>query len=237
MKSIVAVFVMILTGLGTYVSNAALVTFDFAGTSPGLNSPWNTGTVIDPNASTTGFSLGGGINGASANNRFNANSWSTGTTVAGALADEAYFGFVLTVGSGYIANLDGASVDFSLQTSWTGAVGNGPKNYALFSSIDGFASGSELMNDTVAGTSPILTYTFNATSFDNLTGDIEFRVYGWNAVTGAGTMSANTFAVDGEILLAPVPEPAEWGLIAAVGLLGICGQHAWRMRRRTASQS
>ena len=228
---------MILTGLGAYVSNAALATFNFTGTNPGQNSPWNTGTVMDPNASTIGFSLGAGIGGAAANNRFNANSWSTGATVAGAVADEAYFGFVLTVDTGYIANLDGASVDFILLTSWTGASGNGPKNYALFSSIDGFASGSELMNDTVAGTSPTLTYTFNGTSYDNLTGDIEFRVYGWNAVTGAGTMSANTFAVGGEILLAPVPEPAEWGLIAAVGLLGICGQHAWRVRRRALDPS
>ena len=32
--------------------------------------------------------------------------------------------------------------------------------------------------------------------------------------------------------IVPVPEPAEWGLICAVGLLGVCGLHTWRERRR-----
>jgi hypothetical protein len=34
----------------------------------------------------------------------------------------------------------------------------------------------------------------------------------------------------------PIPEPAEWGLLCAVGLLGVCGLHAWRERRRASRQ-
>lgn len=33
-----------------------------------------------------------------------------------------------------------------------------------------------------------------------------------------------------------VPEPAEWGLICAVGLLGVCGLRTWRERRRASRQ-
>jgi hypothetical protein len=219
--------ILVLMAAGACAGRAAIVTFDFS-TALGYNSTWNTGTTIDPNATTTGFTDGAGVYATSGAGRFNANYWNTGSTVASAISGNDYFGFTINIAPAFAANLNGAKVTFTLQSSWTGSSGNGPKNYALFSSIGGFVSGDELQSGTIAGTQS-LTYTFASSGFDNETGDIEFRVYGWNAVAASGTMSANAFSVDGTINA--VPEPAAWGAMAGAGLLVLCGRRIWRQQR------
>jgi hypothetical protein len=221
-------FILVLMAAGACSGRAGIVTFDFS-TATGQNSTWNTGTTIDPHATTTGFADGSGVNATSGSARFNANYWNTGSTLAGAIGGNDYFGFVVTIDPGYAANLNGATVTFTLQSSWTGTSGNGPKNYALLSSIGGFTSGSELKSGTIAGTQSF-NYTFASSGFDDETGNIEFRVYGWNAVNGSGTMSANnTFSLGGTIN--SVPEFPAGGAIAAAGLLALCGLRVWRQRR------
>jgi len=218
--------ILVLVAAGACSGRAGIVTFDFSG-AIGANPSWNTGTAIDPHATTTGFTDGSGVYAASGAARFNANYWNTGSTLAGAIAGNDYFGFVVTINPGYTADLNGATVTFTLQSSWTGTSGSGPKNYALFSSIGGFTSGCELKSGTIAGTQSF-TYTFASSGFDNEAGNLEFRVYGWNAATASGTMSANnTFSLGGTIMDA-VPEPAAVGAIAAAGLMALCGWRGWR---------
>src|SRR5204863_9022918 len=93
-----------------------------------------------------------------------------------------YFGFVLTINPGFAANLNTAAITFTLQSSWNGTTGTGPKNYALFSSIAGFTAGNELQSGTITSTEAF-TFTFSSSGFDSLTGNLEFRVYGWNAAS------------------------------------------------------
>lgn len=83
--------------------SAALMTFNFSGTSRGLNSPWNTGTSIDTKATTpsSGFELGSGLAGNTANNWFKARSWSSGNTLASALSGNDCFGFSIMPRAGY----------------------------------------------------------------------------------------------------------------------------------------
>jgi len=221
--------IVLLLMIGVFSAQSAIITFNFNGTNPGQNSPWNTGTTIDPDASDgNGFALGGGTTGTAANNRFDATHWGTSTESA-ALTGNNYFGFVLTIGSDYAANLDNAQITFTLQSSYTGSSGTGPQDYALFSSSDGFTVGNELQSGTIANTEN-LTYTFASSGLENETGNIEFRAYGWGATSTAGTMSINAFSLGGTI--SAVPEPATWGAISAFGLLGICGLREWRQRKQ-----
>src|SRR5882724_93144 len=228
MNSILALICLV---LGVLEAEAALATFKFTVTNPGQNSPWNTGTTTDPNASTTGFTLGPGVLGNTGNNRFNANSWSIGTTLASALSGNDYFGFVLSVNSGFAADLNNAVINLTLQTSWTGTTGTGPKNYAVFSSIGGFTEGNELQQGTVAGIQSF-TPTFGSSGNDNATGNIEFRIYGWNATSTVGTMSDNALSLGGTI--AAVPEPVNVALgVFGIGFVGVAGGR-WLLKRRLA---
>ena len=154
---------------------ASLVTFNFAGTDPGQHAPWNTGTAIGPNATTPGFALGTGLSGVGGVNRFNASAWNEGFTDSSAISGGDYFGFTITIAPGYAANFNGSQITLTLQSSWNGSTGTGPGNYALFSSIGGFASGDELQSGAIAGTQSF-TFNFGSSGFDYETGGIEFRV-------------------------------------------------------------
>lgn len=57
----------------------------------------------------------------------------------------------------------------------------------------------------------------------------------WTGDDIGGSGSRDEFALD-DISLTAIPEPAEWGLLSAVGLLGICGLHAWRDARKRRLQ-
>jgi hypothetical protein len=205
---------------------ASIVTFNFNGSDPGKNSPWNTGTTIDPNVTTTGFTLGG-VSDHAGDNRFNATKWSTGTTLASAITGNDYFGFILTPVDGYVLDLDSAAITFTLEVS-----GTGPHAYALMSSLDGFGDGEELQNGTfLAGAqTDNFSYTFAASGFDDISSPIEFRIYGYDASSGPGTMSVNAFSLGGTVVPAPVPEPAKTGIISAMSLLAILGLDFWRRR-------
>jgi hypothetical protein len=222
-----------------YPAQSAIITFNFTGTNPGQNGPWNTGTTIDSNATDgNGFALGTGITGSTANNRFNAANWTGFNPLGTAEGNGDYFGFTITPSSGYSLNLDSAVATFSLQVSSTG-----PHSYSLVEVIGGgslidlqdgtFSSGAQTNNG--------LTYAFASTGNDNITSGVEFRIYGYNASnTGSGTMSANAFSLTGSVVpvqeSSAVPEPAECGLVSALALLGICGVSIWR-NHRTAKRA
>lgn len=183
---------------------SALIAFDFTGTNPGQHRPWNTGTVIDPNASTAGFNFVA-LSGETGNNRFNASGWATsvGGGPNSGILNNTYFGFVIAPASGYDFDLNSAAISFTLQMGV-----NGPPNYSLMSSIGGFTTGSPRLQDgALSGTDPIpFTFTFPSSGFNDIAAPVEFRIYGYNAATAGGAMSVNALSLDGAVT--PVPEPS-----------------------------
>jgi hypothetical protein len=206
------------------VCQGVLVTFDFSGASY-VNSSWSTGTTTDSHATASAFADGAGITAASGSGRLNASAWTQTGGLGTAEGNNDYFGFTITPNSGYGINLNLAVVTFTLQVS-----PSGPHSYSL---VDKIGSGglADLQDGTFTSGAQTtsFSYTFGSSGNDNITSGVEFQIYGYDATAGAGTMSANAFSLGGTI--SAVPEPAEWGAISALGLMGICGLREWRQRR------
>jgi hypothetical protein len=73
--------------------------------------------------------------------------------------------------------------------------------------------------DIWAGTTLIFDDKAATTTSQTLT-DLKFAF-----TAGSGSITMDNFSIEA------VPEPAEWGAISALGLMGICGLREWRQRR------
>lgn len=151
------------------------------GTNPGLTSPYTTGDVRDANIAVSGITRGAGLTGNVANNRYNANGWSTG-----GMAGTDYFEFTLTPNAGY-------RIDFSSFVYTGQASGTGPTIFGLFASTNGFAT--PIGTATAAGA----TISLTAAVFQNRTVATTFRLYAWAATGAAGTFSVNDFTFNGSV--------------------------------------
>jgi hypothetical protein len=82
------------------------------------------------------------------------------------------------------------------------------------------------------------TFTVDLSSLTGLNNDssVVFRLFDDSTTSESGGFVGSTgashidnFIVNGDMI--PVPEPAAWGAISGLGLLGICGLRTWRERR------
>ncbi|PWU03173.1 MAG: hypothetical protein C5B52_03985 [Bacteroidetes bacterium] len=166
--------------------------FALSGKSQVVVGNWTFNNVLTgtPGANNTvsSASLGSAIVSSAYNGGtvfFGEDGWPTG-----GIDPNAYLQFTLTPNSGYGLNL--SSIDFNIRRSTTGTPpGSGPQNWALRSSIDGYAS-----NITTAvltqSTTPTVTVTLGA-PFNMLTSAITFRLYGYNSATTSGGLNRFVF--------------------------------------------
>jgi hypothetical protein len=149
------------------------------GTNPNTSNPYTTGQTVNPNITVSGIGRGAGAIGSGANDRYNANSWNTA-----AIDLTAYFEFTLTPNATFCLNF--TNFIYTGQASATGAT-----SFAFRSNLDGFTTNIGTPN--AAGT----TINLSSASFQNLTGPITFRLYGWGASAAGGTFSINSFEFNG----------------------------------------
>jgi autotransporter-associated beta strand protein len=167
------------TSCATLNTPVTIWTNPITGTNPGLSNPYTTGDVVVSNLTVSGISLTGAV-GTAANNRYNANTWSTG-----AIDLAKYFQFTLTPDVGY-------EIDFN-SFVYTGQVSSGTPTLEMRSSLDGYTA--SIGSPSVAGTTVSLT----AGAYQNITSAITFRVYVYN-IAGAGTTySINDFSFTGNV--------------------------------------
>jgi len=203
--------------LGAAASAATVASYNLAGL-PGSGTPPASAT---PTTATgiTGLDLvrGAGINAAVLANGFSADNWNTfAGSVSTAIADNEYFQFGFSVDSNYTASL--TTMDFSLRRSAT----DGPMNYELQASADGFATPGTTVatfmylgrnSGTAPGTltpfqwmttdtpgqgngNPISPIDLTATPLlQNIAGGttITFRLFAWG--NGGGAALSNTVAL------------------------------------------
>lgn len=160
------------------------------GTDSHLSNPYTAGQSVNSNLTVSGIGRGTGISGSGANNRYNASGWNTTAT----LDSNDYFYFTLTPNGGYKINF--ANFQFTLQSS-----GSGPTQFALRSSLDNYAS--NISATIIASGDPGSSNTIPliAAPFQGITTAITFRLYGYAAGTGGGTLSVNNFTFTGAIAL------------------------------------
>jgi hypothetical protein len=159
---------------------------------------------------------------------------------AGAVSAGTYFAFTVTPTAGNTMTLTGISFD----SARGGAAV--PRSWYAFSSVKGFANGSDIASaieasqrpafshydetSTVGGTAPLATGSLNLAadpSYANLTSPVTFRFY--VSAPGAGqSIDFDNVSING-ITTATSPEPATLGM-AAIG--GLC----LLARRRRASR-
>ncbi len=156
--------------------------------------------------------LGSGVNPSSAMDQYGFKIAKTNQTVslASAIALNHYIEFSLTVASGYVLNLQ--------QITMKGeATSTGCSNVVLMCSIDGFIAGQEIASaSSVTNTGGFDTdasgfggpIDLSAARYQNLTGTVTFRLYGWNSTSGSGVtylrnLAGNDLVVSGEVVAMP----------------------------------
>lgn len=129
-------------------------------------------------------------------------------SLAGAVDSGHYLEITLVIEDGHFLNLD--SLEMKGQSSATGC-----SNLVIMSSIDGFVVGNELgaVNSANIGAGGFDTdasgfgapIDLSDAKFQNLTGEVSFRLYGWNSSSGAGVsyirnLSGNDLEIYGELV-------------------------------------
>jgi hypothetical protein len=179
MRFRIFLFTLALFGIQTLSFGQSIFTNPITGTNPNTANPYTTGQTVDANITVTGIGRGSGAAGTAANNRYNANSWNTGS-----IDLSAYFEFTLTPNSPYWINF--VSFEYIGQASGTGAT-----QFAFRSSVDGFTTDIGTSNAT--GT----TISLAGAAYQNITTAITFRLYAWGASALGGTFSVDSFTFNG----------------------------------------
>ncbi|WP_406685467.1 T9SS type A sorting domain-containing protein [Seonamhaeicola sp. MEBiC1930] len=151
------------------------------GTNPGQISPYITGQTVNDYITVSGIIRGPGLIGRNAVNRYSAGRWDEPS-----LDTSDYFEFVLTPYPGF--EIDFVSFVYTGQASTTG-----PVNFSFRSSLDGYLT--DIGTPTVLGT----TIDLSAAAYQDVTGSITFRFYGWGASSASGTFSINDFTFNGVV--------------------------------------
>jgi DUF4097 and DUF4098 domain-containing protein YvlB len=216
MKPLLKISATLLLALMASVTHASaqIVTYDF----PGLGN----GTVPPPLAPTTvasGVSAGdlsvnttshfvGDSNGFVTG--YQASSDQYATDLSGAVANNNYYTFSVAPAAGDTLTL--TSLDLSPTSFLTQS---GPASFAIESSVGGFSSTSELAtftptngNITVQGTDLSLD-----SSYANLTGPVEFRIYVYGSNDYFDVALQNSLSVDGTVSAPTTPEPSTYALL------------------------
>lgn len=173
----------------------SIFTNPITGTNPNTTNPYTIGQTVDPNITVSGIGRGAGITGTNANNRYNANAWST-TTID--LTD--YFEFTLTPNSGY-------KIDF-VSFVYTSQVSSGTPSFAFRSSVDGYTA--NIGAPVVAGT----TISLSAAAYQGITSAITFRFYAYGLAAATTTFSINDFTFNGIVSSSCTPSANPIGSIS-----------------------
>ncbi|MEM6821259.1 MAG: hypothetical protein AAF558_04900 [Verrucomicrobiota bacterium] len=197
----------------THNAYSQILTFSFTGSGanrPTVNQPWtNTSSInsslnlingfrygviaSNPNAAGNGLSTPQG-GATDPNNALSARNWG-GNSLSNALSSNDYLTFSIRADNGSVINLDGAAINLTLGRLNFG----GPSNYAIFTSVNGFAASQAVDSGTLGSsgdyTPRVISFTLSGSQYNNLSGTVEFRIYAYNGNAQNGTLALTAFAI------------------------------------------
>lgn len=180
---------------------AQLIQFSFTGAT---GTPTTFPADAQPaNGSVSVFSRSASITAVTSSDNFGASAWNTPS-----IDLNRYFSFTITANTGFVLNLSSFELDEVRS-------GTGPTQWVLRSSRDGFTT--DLGTYTNTGTSLITNRVIALNeNFYNVSGNIEFRIYAYNASSAAGTWRVDNVEIFGSI---STPDTAPPTLISASTLV------------------
>ena len=169
------------TDITIAASPVSIFTNPITDANPSSVNPYIAGQTADTHITVSGIGRGSGLTAASSLNRYSASNWTT----AAALDSNDYFEFTLTPQTGY-------EINFS-SFIYTGAVSAGSPGFAFRSNKDSYTA--NIGSPNAAGT----TISLTGTPYQNVTGAITFRLYGYGMAAAATTYGINDFTFMGNV--------------------------------------
>lgn len=189
-KGLKCALVLALVFSSHFGSSQSIFSNPITGTNPSTANPYTAGQTHDPNITVSGIGRGPGINGVNANNAYRADGWSLLSILNPDEGD--YFEFTLTPNPCLKINL--TSFVFKIQSSAL----TGPNLINLRSSLDNYSQNILTTSPTLSlGTETTINVNLSASTYQNITTPITFRLYGWGPVLG--TLSVNEFTFNGTV--------------------------------------
>lgn len=188
LKKLKNLFLFLLMFTFSLTASAQVIFFnDINGEDPSEDNPFTSGQIVANGITASGIGYGSGLDDEGASNRYALDDWPTG----GSLSSNDFISWTLTPTSCF--EIDFASLVFEYQRT-----GNGPQNIALRSSVDGYTSNIWSLSN-VSVNPQTVTVSLSALNLQNITSEITFRLYGWNAGNDGGAFSINSFLFNGQV--------------------------------------
>ncbi|HNP34156.1 MAG TPA: hypothetical protein PKN96_12755, partial [Flavobacterium sp.] len=166
--------------LGTFYTNAQLLqwnTYGMTGLQTSATSVYNNGNLNSSTLTLGSITAAGNANRLGGSDWFDTGNTAGGSTLTEAIAGNDYIQFTVTPTAG--SSFTPTSFVFYWDSSPTG-----PKNVALRSSVDGYASN---LGTVVPVASIASSNTIAISGLTNLSTAVTFRVYGYGATSTGGT--------------------------------------------------
>ncbi len=173
------------------VGKAQIIAFPTTWT--GTPSTVNATTVVANITAPVTCSRGVGLTAASSGSRFNSTGFPTSATLTPS-SSTGYLTFTITAASGYVLNLNGATINLGIGSSSTG-----PTKYAIYSSVAGYTSTANQISADLAvtaGSTASPSVVFPSSGYDGLSA-ITLRLYAWGGTATGGTGGFGSFSVGG----------------------------------------
>lgn len=195
-----------------------LVAWEITGANAAVTNPQPAGSLAAQVAGGS-LTLGSGVSASNTTDFFSANGFNT-TSLAAAISGGDYLSFTITPAAGYALNISSVSFNSGVSSAVTNF------NASLLSSATGFNPAGTLHSYSFATTTPpTQSITLSGTAaLQNVTGALEFRLYGWRDSAGTSTfrlrtLSGNDLVVTGSV--SAIPEPGTYAvLLGAAALAG-----------------
>ncbi len=204
-----------------------LAVWEITGANAAVTNPQPAGSLATHVAGGS-LTFGSGVTASNTTDFFSANGFNT-TSLSAAISGGDYLSFTITPAAGYALSISSVSLNSGVSTAVTNF------NASLLSSATGFNPAGALHSYSFATTTPPnQSITLSGTAaLQNVTGALEFRLYGWRDSAGTSTfrlrtLSGSDLVVSGSVNA--IPEPGTYA--AVLGAIILAGT---AIRRRRAA--